>query len=80
MIHMCTYICMFNRVFNFLCTSWQQICLHNLRKIGLLVSVNIINTICKLIVCLFNSVFGCQASKTMQLLFSLLCCLSSLFV
>ena len=67
-------------VFNFLFRSWQQFVWHNLRKIGLFVSVNIINNICKLIVCLFNSVFGCEASKTRQLLFSLLCCLSPLFV
>ena len=67
-------------VFNFLFRSWQQFVWHNLRKIGLLVSVNIINNIYKLIVCLFNNVFGCQASKTRQLLFSLLCCLSPLFV
>ena len=67
-------------VFNFLYRSWQQFFLHNSRKIGLLVSVNIINNIYKLIVCLFNNVFGCQASKTRQLLFSLLCCLSPLFV
>jgi hypothetical protein len=67
-------------VCNFLYRSWQQMFLHNLRKIGLLVSVDIINNIYKLIVCLFNNVFGCQASKTRQLLFSLLCCLSPLFV